>query len=152
MTKAHLDKAHVKETMLALTEAQMAQAEEKYQVFLAFARLDHSETIEADGQAQAKNAADLTEAFDDRAHDYAEKPKLLNKIDFGPKEEVSPSAVVRVGDRFLVVGVSTAEFDCQGQPFIGISTTAPVYFALEGKIAGDTCSFNGRELVVSEIH
>lgn len=130
----------------------MAQAEEKYQVFLASARLDRSETIEAGGQAQAENAADLAEAFDDRAHDYAEKLAMLNKIDFGPKDEVSPGAVVRVGDRFLVVGVSTAAFECQGQPFIGISTAAPIYSALEGKTAGETCTFNGRELVVSEIH
>jgi hypothetical protein len=147
-----MNKSHVKETMLALTEADMAQAEHKYQVFLASARLDRTETIEIDEQAQAETAADLAEAFDDRAHDYAAKLALLAKIDFGPKDEVSPGAIVRVGQRFLVIGVSTAAFECEGQAFIGISTAAPIYAALEGKTAGETCTFNGRELNVSEVH
>jgi transcription elongation GreA/GreB family factor len=147
-----MNKSHVKETMLALTEADMAQAEQKYRVFLASARLDRSETIESDEQAQAETAADLAEAFDDRAHDYAAKLAVLNRIDFDPKDEVTPGAVVQVGDRFLVIGVSTAAFECQGQAFIGISTAAPIYAALEGKSSGDTCTFNGRELIVSEVH
>jgi len=121
-----MNKTHVKETMLALTEADMAQAEQKYQVFLASGRLDGSETIESDEQAQAEAAADLAEAFDDRTHDYAAKHALLAKIDFGRKDEVAPGAVVRVVDRFLVIGVSTAAFECEGQAFIGISTAAPI--------------------------
>lgn len=132
-----MNKSHVKETMLALTEADMAQAEQKYRVFLASARLDRTETIESDEQAQAETAAGLAEAFDDRAHDYAAKLAVLNRIDFGPKDEVTPGAVVQVGDRFLVMGISTA---------------APIYAALEGKSAGDTCTFNGRELIISEVH
>lgn len=147
-----MNKVHVKEAMLALTEADMAQAEQKYQVFLSAARLDRTETIESDEQAQAETAADLAKAFDDRAHDYAAKLALLAKIDFGPKDEVSPGAVVRVGQRFLVIGVSTAAFECEGQTFIGISPAAPIYGPLEGKTAGDTCAFNARDLIVSGVH
>lgn len=147
-----MNKSHVKETMLALTEADMSQTEQKYQVFLASARLDRTETIESDEQAQAETAADLAEAFDDRAHDYADKLAALNKIDFGPKKEVGPGAIVKVGDRYLVIGVSTAAFECEGQSFIGISTAAPIYAAIEGKTASETCTFNGRELTVSEVH
>ncbi|SFR48350.1 Transcription elongation factor, GreA/GreB family [Litoreibacter janthinus] len=147
-----MDKSHVKTTMLALTEADLAQAEQKYQVFLAAARLERNETIDASEQSQAEAAADLAEAFDDKAHDHSAKIAVINGIDFGPKDEVGPGAVVKIGNRYLVVGVSTAAFRCQGQDFIGISTASPIYSALEGKIAGDTCTFNGRELVVSEVH
>lgn len=89
-------------------------------------------------KAQAENTADLAEAFDDRAHDYAEKRKVLSQIEFGPNNEVSPGAVVRVGDRVLVAGIST--------------TAVPIYSAPEGRTADKTCTFNGRELVVSEVH
>ncbi len=147
-----MNKSHVKATMLALTEAEMAQAEQKYQVFLASARLDRSEPIENDEQAQAETAADLAESFDDKVHDYASKIAVLDQIDFGPKTEVRPGAVVKIGDRFLVIGVSTAAFECEGQAFIGISPEAPIYTALEGKTAGEFCTFNGRELIVSEVH
>ena len=147
-----MDKFHVKTTMLALTEADLAQAEQKYQVFLAAARLERNETIDASEQSQAEAAADLAAAFDDKAHDHSAKIAVINGIDFGPKDEVGPGAVVKIGNRYLVVGVSTAAFRCQELDFIGISTAAPIYAALEGKTAGETCTFNGRDLVVSEVH
>lgn len=146
-----MDKMHVKKTMLALTEGEMLQAKKKYEVFLSSAMLERSETIESDEKAQAETAADLAEAFDDKVHSYAEKLETINKIDFTPKSEVAPGAVVRIGARHLVVAVSTAEFVCQDNSFIGISTSAPIYNALEGKVAGDVCTFNGREIHVDEV-
>ena len=34
---------------------------------------------------------------------------------------------------------------------MGISAAAPLYGALEGKKAGDTCGFNGREIMVEAV-
>lgn len=116
-----IDKSHLRETMLALTEAELTQAHKTYERFLSSARLDRTETIESDEQSQAEAAADLAEAFDDREHEAEAKIAALNTLDFGPKDTVEPGAVVRFGERFLVVGVSTAEFECQGKKFIGIS-------------------------------
>jgi hypothetical protein len=147
-----MNKLHLKETMLALTEAEMAQAGKKYQAFLTAARLDPLEPIESDEQAQAETAADLAESFDDKVHGYASKIAVLNQIDFGPKGEVGPGAVVRVEKRFLVIGISTGAFECEGRSYIGISTSAPIYAAMEGKVAGETCSFKGRDLTVSEVY
>lgn len=36
--------------------------------------------------------------------------------------------------------------------FIGISTAAPIYAALDGQEAGEKCTFNDRALNVSEIY
>ena len=60
-----IDKSHLRATMLALTEAELAQAHKTYERFLSGARLDRSEPIENDEQAQAERSADLAEAFDD---------------------------------------------------------------------------------------
>ena len=68
------------------------------------------------------------------------------------RNEVAPGAAVKIGDRYLVIGVSTGEFTCQGQKFVGISQAAPIYAALEGKTSGDTCEFRGRVLRISEIY
>lgn len=145
-------KSHLRDTMLALTEAELAQAHKTYERFLASAKLDRNEPIESDEQAQAETAADLAEAFDDREHAVAAKIAALQALDFGPKDSVKPGAAVRFGERFLVIGVSTAEFECQGQRFIGISPSAPIYAALEGKKAGDDCTFNGRTLHIQEVY
>lgn len=147
-----MDKAHLKETMLKLTEAELAQATKKYAQFLGSARLDRSETIESDEQAQAEAAADLAEAFDDQVHGYQDKIARLCQIDFGPRAEVSEGAAIELGDRHLVVAVSTGAFECEGKSFVGISTTAPIFAAMEGKRAGESCTLNGRELVIGEIY
>ena len=147
-----IDKSHLRTTMLALTEAELAQAHKTYERFLAAARLDRFEPVENDEQAQAETAADLAEAFDDREHEAQAKIAAIAGLDFGPKTEVGPGAAVRIGDRFLVVGVSTGEFTCQGQKFIGISQAAPIYEALEGKKAGEVCEFRGRKMKVAEVY
>lgn len=67
--------------------------------------LDRFEPVENDEQAQAA-AADLAEAFDDLEHGAGPGAAIAG-LDFGPKTEVGPGAAVRIGDRFLVVGVST---------------------------------------------
>jgi hypothetical protein len=147
-----IDKSHLRTTMLALTEAELAQAHKTYERFLAAARLDRFEPVENDEQAQAETAADLAEAFDDLEHEAQAKIAAIAGLDFGPKTEVGPGAAVRIGDRFLVVGVSTGEFTCQGQKFIGISQAAPIYEALEGKKAGEVCEFRGRKMKVTEVY
>jgi transcription elongation GreA/GreB family factor len=147
-----IDKSHLRETMLALTEAELAQAHKTYERFLSSARLDRTETIESDEQSQAEAAADLAEAFDDREHAAEAKIAALSVLDFGPKDKVEPGAVVRSGERFLVIGVSAAEFECQGQKFIGISPAAPIYQALDGKMQGDDCEFRGRALYLHEMY
>jgi transcription elongation GreA/GreB family factor len=147
-----IDKQKLQTVMLALTEAELAQAHVKYEQFLAEARLDRSEVIERDEQAQAETAADLAEAFDDREHQAELKVAALKMLDFGPKDVVEPGAVVRFGDRFLVVSVSTAEFECGGRRCIGISPAAPIYKALEGKAQGEDCVFRGRTLHIHELY
>ncbi|MDR6831428.1 hypothetical protein J2X48_005119 [Bosea sp. BE271] len=147
-----IDKQHLRDTMLALTEAELAQTQKTYERFLMAARLDRSETIESDEQGQAETAADIAEAFDDREHEVQAKISALNALDFGPKAQVEPGAAVRFGNRFVVIGVSTGEFECQGHKFIGISPAAPIYEALEGKVVGEACEFRGRKFSIEEIY
>lgn len=146
-----INKEKLRETMLALTEAELAQAHEDYEEFLRSAQLDRTESIDIDEHAQAKAAAELAAAFDDREQIAEEKLRTIQAIDFGPKDTVEPGAVVRFGKRFLVVAVSTAEFDCEGHRCIGISTGAPIFKALEGREQGEDAEFNGRALHLHEV-
>lgn len=65
-----MDKNIIKETMLSLEGAALQSACEKYFDYVADARLDRSEPIESDEQAQAEIASDLSEALDDTPHAY----------------------------------------------------------------------------------
>jgi hypothetical protein len=141
----------VKQTMLSLEARDLENAREKYQEYVASARLDRSEPIEDDEQAQAELASDLSEAFDDTVHSHSEKIEKLAAMDFGPKSKVEEGAIVKVGGRYFIIAVSTGKFLCDGIEIMGISTQAPIYAELEGKRAGDAISFNGRELVIEEV-
>lgn len=146
-----MNKSAVKETMLALSASELEHAREHYEQFLASARLDRSEPIETDERAQAETASELAEAFEQPVHDYETKIDRLRAIDFGPKSEVGEGAIVTVGARHFVIAVSTARFEHEGVELIGISTQAPIYKAMEGKEAGDDCTFNGRTLTIDEV-
>jgi hypothetical protein len=44
--------------------------------------------------------------------------------------------------------VATAQFVCKGEELMDISAQAPIFQAMEGRAAGELCSFNGRELLI----
>lgn len=145
------NKDHVRETMLSLETAVLQSAREKYLDYVSTARLDRSEPIENDEQAQAEVASDFAEALDDTLDDYADKLDKLRMIDFGPKTAVAEGALVKLSGRYFVIAVSTSKFMCHGQELMGISTMAPIYEAIEGAQPGETVQFNGRDLLVEEV-
>jgi hypothetical protein len=93
----------------------------------------------------------LAEALDDTLHDYADKLEKLRTIDFGPKSAVEEGAVIKLSGRHFVIAVSTSKFTCDGREFMGISTMAPIFEAIEGARTGETVQFNGRDLIVEDV-
>jgi hypothetical protein len=146
-----MDKNIIKETMLSLEREALQSAREKYFDYVADARLDRSEPIEDDEQAQAEIASDLSEALDDTLHDHTGKLDKLGKIDFGPKSTVTEGSLVRLSGRYFAIAVSTSKFTCDGREVMGISTMAPIFEAIQGARTGETIEFNGRKLVIEDV-
>ena len=145
------NKDHIRETMLTLETAALHNARGSYLDYLSTARIDRSEPVENDEQAQAEVASDIAEALDDTLHDYSDKLEKLRTIDFGPKSAVAEGAVVKLSGRHFVIAVSTNKFTCRGRELMGISTMAPNFEAIEGAQAGETVQFNGRDVVVEDV-
>lgn len=145
------NKDHIRATMLSLETAALQSARDSYQDYVSTARVDRSEPVENDEQAQAEVASDFAEALDDKLHDYTDKLEKLRTINFGPKSAVAEGAVVKLSGRHFVVAVSTSKFTCQGREIMGISTMAPIFEAIEGARAGETVQFNGRNLTVEDV-
>jgi hypothetical protein len=146
-----MDKERVKQTMLELEQRQFDASKDAYLGYVSSARLDRSEPIENDELAQAAFARDLSEALDEPVHAHAEKIAKLQRIDFGPKSAVEEGAIIKVAGRRFVVAVATDRFTCDGNELMGISTAAPLYAAIEGTQAGDTCTFNGHEIRIEDV-
>jgi hypothetical protein len=145
------NKDHIRETMLSLETAALHSARENYLGYVSTARLDRSEPIERDEHAQAEVASDFAEALDDTLHDHDDKLAKLKGIDFGPKLAVEEGAVVKLSGRYFVIAVSTSKFTCHGRELMGISTSAPIFAAIEGARAGKTVQFKGRALTIEYV-
>jgi hypothetical protein len=145
------NKDNIRKTMLSLETAALKSARDNYLDYVSTARVDRSEPIENDELAQAEIASDFAEALDDTLEDYGDKLEKLSAIDFGPKSVVVEGAVVKLSGRYFVIAVSTGKFTCQGREFMGISTMAPIFEAIEGARAGETVQFNGRDITVEDV-
>lgn len=145
------NKDHIRETMLSLETAALNSAREHYQDYVCDARIDRSEPNDNHVHSQAEIASDFAESLDDTIHDQADKLETLRTIDFGPRSTVGEGAVVKLSGRWFVIAVSTNRFKCQGREFMGISTMAPIFEAIEGAQAGEVIEFNGRTLTVEEV-
>ena len=115
------------------------------------ARLDRSEPIEDDEQAQAELASDLSEAFDDTVHSHTDKIEKLAAMDFGPKSKVEEGSVVKLGGRLFCYCRVDRQVCVRRQRDHGHLHPGPDYAELEGKRAGDAISFNGTQLVIEEV-
>ncbi len=146
-----MDKQRVQQTMLELEQRQFEASREAYLAYVSAARLDRSEPVENDEQAQAEFARDLSEAFDQPVHAHADKTTKLQQIDFGPKDKVVEGAIVKIMGRHFVVAVATDRFVCDGKELVGVSMQAPLFQAIAGTSAGQASSFNGREIVVERV-
>jgi hypothetical protein len=139
-----LSKTSLQTTIRSLQEAQLRQSRDAYAAYLAGARRDRTEPADQDQASQEFGNAELAEYFEGPTRTHEAALKRLQSIDFAPKSRVKEGAAVQVNDRWYVVGVATQAFVCDGQTYMGISTEAPIYRALEGAMAGDNIEFRER--------
>ena len=152
MSKDHAAlKQAIRDKMLSLEAAELETAQHHYERFLAEARLDDREQHDNSDIAEARENADLAAAFDHPVKDHHAKIDVLENLDFAPTDIVEPGAVVAFGGRNFVVAVSTDRFEVEGETYMGISTQSPIFKAMEGLSAGDSFTFNGRDVTLDTV-
>lgn len=147
-----MNKDCIREAMLGLSINELEHATHNYLQFLEGTKLDPTEPIELDEQAQAKFQSNLAVSLEQPVHSAEQKVKAIRSIDFSPKDTVGPGAVVCVDGRHFVIGVATGKFACEGIELMGLSEAAPFYGALDGLAAGEVTEFRGREFEVRAVY
>lgn len=146
-----MDKLALKAKIIELLGRDWKQTSEEYSAYLDGAKVDRSEPVESDEMSQAGQTAEIAEAIGADAGNDEQRIQRVNEIDFGPKSEVDEGAVVRIGKMNYVVAASTPEFDIDGQPCRGIGSASPLYQAMEGLTAGESFSFNGKNMKIAAV-
>ncbi len=129
----------------------MRQSRDAYAAYVAAARRDRTEPADRGQASREFGNAEPAEYFEGPTRTYEAALKRLQSIDFGPKSRVEEGAAVQVDDRWYVIGVASQAFECDGVTYMGISTDAPIYKALEGAAAGDAVAFRGRDWKIQAV-
>lgn len=148
-----IDKEALKRTLRSLEEGDLQRAEHAYEQSFGFARVVQGEIVEVDDLSQAVQSRNLAEQYEGQVHDHREHLAQLDSISFDATQTVEPGAVVKLAgrERMVVIAVATAEFECEGRAFLGISPKAPLYEAMEGLEAGESFDLNDREFEIESV-
>lgn len=149
--KSFVNKDRLREALIALKEEDLAEDLAQVDEHMEAATLDQFEPHESDELSQARDEADKAAFFDQAARAEGERIAHLESLDFGPKTEIGPGAAFTMNGAHYVVATSTRRFDVDGMTFMGISTGAPIYQALEGAAAGETVTMGKRKLKVTAV-
>ena len=146
-----MDKSKLKQALIELEHKIIEETGMNYEAYLSGNPINREDVVDADEQSQHWAGIEISEKLDEQLLEHEDHLRIINAISFEPTDEVKPGAVVRVNGRCMIVAVPKPKFTIDGMDYIGISSSAPIYKTLEGKKAGDTFSFNGREFKIEAV-
>lgn len=146
-----INKIALLKSMLALEKEQLAFSEKAYTEYLGSAKQNSGELQDHHEFSAKFGESEVAQAFETRLHNHIDAINKLRTIDFSPKTVVEEGAIIFLRDRWFVIAVATTQFDCDGTSFMGISTDAPLFKAMEGKRPDDWFTWAGKEFRISVV-
>lgn len=137
--------------MLALEKEKLVFSEKAYAEYLENAKRDSEESQDHHEFSIRFAESEVAQSFETTLHSHIDALNKLKTIDFSPKTVVEEGAIIFLRDRWFVIAVATTQFDCDGTPFMGISTDAPLFKAMEGKRPDDWFTWGGKEFRISVV-
>ena len=137
--------------LIQLKENEIEALEQSREIFSDGADLDEESTLTVDDlaqQSQSSQSALSLQVRIDNAKNNLENFKTIHPED--PKV-VGDGSIIFTDKVNFVIGLSFQEFEWGNKKFIGTSTDAPIYGALEGKVVGDEVEFNEMKYTIEEI-
>ena len=146
-----MDKTALRNALLALETQELQAAQQAYADYLAAAKPAADLDDDADSHSLNVQDAELAEGLAAPLQSAEDAMAKLQAIDFGPKTEVAPGALLQLGGQRFVVAVATRPFQADGVQVMGISTESPLYQSAQGKRAGETAVFGGKHHRIDHI-
>lgn len=146
-----MDKNALRAALLSLESHELQAARDAYAGYLAGSKPDDSEASGVQAHSFAVEDAELAEGLEAPLQSAEAAMARLQAIDFGPKDEVAPGAVVGIGGQRFVIAVATRPFEVDGVRVMGVSTDSPLYQAAQGLAAGDTAAFGGGRHLIDSV-
>lgn len=123
----------------ALTEAQGIGNEESY-----------DNDIVADNSARTSEINELNKLLE-FANDELRVLQSIKRTEHIIREQVAAGAIVVTNRCTFFISASLENFQVDGHSYVGISTSSPIYHAMEGRTKGDAFTFRKVEYKIKEV-
>jgi len=148
--RAALKKA-VYDKLLSLESDELASAVAHFEAHMKDSVLDSRAVRDTDDLVASNEEVGLAAAFSHPVQAHHAKVDVIENLDFTPTDTVRHGAIVTFDGRHLVVAVSTARFQVDGETYMGISPESPIFKAMDGLQAGDSFTFQGKEIEIEDV-
>ena len=147
-----MNKAKLKERLLQMQELMLTEFKEKIQMTHSMVDIDEDDTHDPEDLSHQYESGELEELFKLQLHRAHRQLEELKHLDFDPKSCAEPGAIVHTDKRNFILGFSTVPFDLDGEEYVGVSRSAPIYTSLQGKKVGQSFTFCGTDYLINSIN
>ncbi|MDX2483018.1 MAG: hypothetical protein QNK42_05100 [Pseudodonghicola sp.] len=149
------DRAALKKTvydkLMSLEAGELATARSHYEAHMKASVLDDRQGHDTGELAASTGEMGLAAAFHHPVMTHDAKVDVIENLDIELTDTVQPGAVVCFDGRHFIVAVSTVRFDVNGSTYMGISPESPIYKAMAGLKAGDSFTFQGKDIEIDDV-
>ena len=121
-----------------------------YEIYSGAADLDEESSLGHEDFAKQDESRESARSLKIRINRAQQLLDGFTKIDFKPKTQVEPGALVKTDSLNFMIGIASAMFEYEGKSYMGLNTDAPIYEVLRKAKIGDSIDF-GRTYQIIDI-
>lgn len=144
-------KEEIKNRIIEIEREGINGLKEMFNTHAAAADLDEESTLDPEDYSQQDQSRESARSLEIRINRLKMELDSFLNLDFSPKSQVEPGALVLTDSLNFFIGISATMFDHEGKKYIGLNTEAPIYAALINAKAGQEIEFNGQKYKIKEI-
>ena len=136
-----MDKAKVKAQVEQIQSEVIKDLEQAYARDVTSADIDETETKDPEDFSHQGELNEMARRIELRLKNSQDELKYLQKLSSEARDTVGEGALVETNKYVFFVAIATHPFEIGGKTVVGISTEAPIYFAMRDRKAGDDFVF-----------
>ena len=114
--------------------------------------LDESDTIDPEDLSHQFEGGEMQHLYEEQLNRAEEELMNLKYIDFSPKVNVQPGAVVYTETFNFIIGIPTLPFQYIDKQYVGISTESAIFNQMKDKQKGDVFTHASNSYTINEIN
>jgi hypothetical protein len=146
-----MNKEKIKETLFSINNQIIKDLKNRISSNKEQIALDNNDTIDPEDYSHQNELSEMDELLSIQLEKALAEKSKLESIDFQAKDKIEVGAIVTTDQFVFVIGIATIPFHVKDQQYVGISTDAPIYTFMKGKIKGDNFQYGNNHYKIVSI-